>query len=505
MVIVLYEEYGGSLNTCRMSTSRPQMSFAHATSPSSFPSHRLPLDSHLRSRYGPRHILATSSAGYFIVTMSSSPRGIASGDMSSLGMCSKAVASLQGSIVDIEVVTKTTMIGATTEPKLLQGAGKDRAFGSTALFLSSSLVIPTNMMVFVIVVLSNAEGRKLRKAGAQTSMEDDSTASQHNDIGLPTRLYINERHVYRIRIYRLYHLLLIRRSLDPNLTAATKIHLDIPGCSTDYRGHSTIYSIIPPTRESTNCRRSTRLALAAPKNTTSPAESVMKMFAYINPHCLPLVTSDKGRIHSQPAAYGIKDYTYTLPASANLSLANASIPVVSNESYIGKKKGYTTRLVPELTTVQPRADNRPRPLSYFVQSLPQELFDLIYEATFTVAPGTLMLSEQSRANMPRSLMQIDRYSRAKVAEQYYANTIIATSYTHMEDLLAIMTPQHKRFLRLIYVVIPWPEAPTNRLEAIRLAMMRVIVEHRLTSHWLCRYARTIFARLRSLPRLRIAR
>ncbi|KAF7196687.1 hypothetical protein HII31_02057 [Pseudocercospora fuligena] len=74
------------------------------------------------------------------------------------------------------------------------------------------------------------------------------------------------------------------------------------------------------------------LALAAAKNATSPAESVMKMLAQINSYCPPLVASDKDHVDSQLAAAGIRDFTYTTPPGANLSFANASVPIITNKA-----------------------------------------------------------------------------------------------------------------------------------------------------------------------------
>lgn len=58
----------------------------------------------------------------------------------------------------------------------------------------------------------------------------------------------------------------------------------------------------------------------------------MKMLAQINPYCPPLVASDKDHVDSQLAAAGIRDFSYTTPPGVNLSLANASVPIITNKA-----------------------------------------------------------------------------------------------------------------------------------------------------------------------------
>ncbi|KAF7196627.1 hypothetical protein HII31_01997 [Pseudocercospora fuligena] len=120
-----------------------------------------------------------------------------------------------------------------------------------------------------------------------------------------------------------------------------------------------------------------------------------------------------------------------------------------------------------------------RSLSDLVQSLPQELYDMIYDATFTAAPETLIVRDSSCAQIISSLMHVDRRSRLIYAEQFYGNTIIATSTDIAEDLFAAVAQQHKTFLKKIYVIMPGSEqyvGPTG-------ALVRAAKKSVLRIHW----------------------
>lgn len=65
-----------------------------------------------------------------------------------------------------------------------------------------------------------------------------------------------------------------------------------------------------------------------------------------------------------------------------------------------------------------------------VQSLPQELYDQVYQEVFTSPPGTIQVEAPSLGNRndkdafkPPSCLQVNRKSREQFAQSFYANTV----------------------------------------------------------------------------------
>lgn len=72
------------------------------------------------------------------------------------------------------------------------------------------------------------------------------------------------------------------------------------------------------------------------------------------------------------------------------------------------------------------AATSPRPLRELLDTLPQELYDQIYEEAFTAASGTYVIVAKN--HKPPAAMQVDRASRRKFIESYYCQTIFILEY-----------------------------------------------------------------------------
>lgn len=96
-------------------------------------------------------------------------------------------------------------------------------------------------------------------------------------------------------------------------------------------------------------------------------------------------------------------------------------------------------------------------LAAAVQSLPSELFDEIYDLTFTFDSKTCCV--ESRTYKPPSAIQVDRKSRSKAAKSYYNNTVFTFStkgYDFEDDAdgkswLASLPEDHVKALREIHL------------------------------------------------------
>ena len=83
-----------------------------------------------------------------------------------------------------------------------------------------------------------------------------------------------------------------------------------------------------------------------------------------------------------------------------------------------------------------------------IQDLPQEVFDKIYDFTFTVPKGaTCYIHQTSR---PPSLLGVDRTSRSKYAHSYYGDTVFALySATVAARWLVSLPPEHSSVITTI--------------------------------------------------------
>ena len=90
-----------------------------------------------------------------------------------------------------------------------------------------------------------------------------------------------------------------------------------------------------------------------------------------------------------------------------------------------------------------------RDLARRVQDLPGELYNIIYEYTFTVGPGERKIS---KTYQPPSLLTVDRASRKLFAKSYYGSS--GSSFVHnrngtKEVLIRWLRSLPRRHLRLL--------------------------------------------------------
>ncbi|KAF7193935.1 hypothetical protein HII31_04825 [Pseudocercospora fuligena] len=117
---------------------------------------------------------------------------------------------------------------------------------------------------------------------------------------------------------------------------------------------------------------------------------------------------------------------------------------------------------------------KPRELSELMQTLPQELFDDIYNLTFTAEPGLRDLGRICSHNWGRSfvryhrgqqflgadtraLLQVDRASRAKYASSYYGEGsifIAHTAYAAMTWMHSV-APEHRSLIAALPRTLAW--------------------------------------------------
>lgn len=102
-----------------------------------------------------------------------------------------------------------------------------------------------------------------------------------------------------------------------------------------------------------------------------------------------------------------------------------------------------------------------RPLSQLLRTLPQELFERIYHATFTAPPTVIYIVEPFP---PPHLLEVSRDSRSLFARSYYSSTAFAfDAPATLTKWLRCFTPTHRSMLETIVIVrwespIAWPRA-----------------------------------------------
>lgn len=100
--------------------------------------------------------------------------------------------------------------------------------------------------------------------------------------------------------------------------------------------------------------------------------------------------------------------------------------------------------------------SRPRTLIDSIHNLPRELFDIIYNKTFTSPPSASSI--QPDTYFPPSLLQSDRQSRTTFANSYFSNTIfICSTEELLTRWLISLDPKHRAMVKDIRCVL-WNEA-----------------------------------------------
>jgi hypothetical protein len=100
------------------------------------------------------------------------------------------------------------------------------------------------------------------------------------------------------------------------------------------------------------------------------------------------------------------------------------------------------------------ADDNDR-LAHFVQDLPQELFDEIFDLATTITSTTINITE---AYLPPKSLQIDIRSRGRLAKVYYeTNTFAITDAAVCLQWLESLAPEHSRCIKRMQrdALTPW--------------------------------------------------
>lgn len=109
-----------------------------------------------------------------------------------------------------------------------------------------------------------------------------------------------------------------------------------------------------------------------------------------------------------------------------------------------------------------------------VQSLPPELYDYVYDLTFTAFPT--QHAELGSTYRPPSCLQVSKASRAKFAASYYAHTtfIFTHSASHTESIttgvnwLVSLLPEHVAMIRCLR----YDTEPPSMMAAYRGVMVQ---------------------------------
>ncbi|EME78301.1 uncharacterized protein MYCFIDRAFT_212354 [Pseudocercospora fijiensis CIRAD86] len=132
-----------------------------------------------------------------------------------------------------------------------------------------------------------------------------------------------------------------------------------------------------------------------------------------------------------------------------------------------------------------RKQRKPRQLGELLQTLPQELFDKIYDLTFTAEPGLRDLGDiigedqgltcrrryrgqQFLGADTRALLQVDRASRAKFASSYYGEGSVFLAHSHFaaSTWSDSVDPQHRRLIAALPRKLSWAEFCTHEAKNI---------------------------------------
>lgn len=123
-------------------------------------------------------------------------------------------------------------------------------------------------------------------------------------------------------------------------------------------------------------------------------------------------------------------------------------------------------------------------LSQAIQDLPQELFDSIYNQTFTAVPGLRIINASYR---PPNLLCIDRASREKFAASYYGrgNVFQTHKENQLYQWLASLTVQHRALITSVRV--DWRKtvqatagkSMQGKLERLRITVAFLMLQNRL--------------------------
>jgi hypothetical protein len=90
-------------------------------------------------------------------------------------------------------------------------------------------------------------------------------------------------------------------------------------------------------------------------------------------------------------------------------------------------------------------------LSTFLQTLPQELYDRIYELTFTADKAVHVVHEKMPRGMHGHRFAVDRTSRELFAQSYYGggSAFIGFNYAYIGQWLDRLPSAHRKFVRNI--------------------------------------------------------
>ncbi|KAI5362784.1 hypothetical protein Slin14017_G064650 [Septoria linicola] len=106
----------------------------------------------------------------------------------------------------------------------------------------------------------------------------------------------------------------------------------------------------------------------------------------------------------------------------------------------------------------------PRSLRTLLESLPQELYDNIYDCVFTAEPATVTICYEDY-RFPH-LLHVDRAPRSKFAESYYKVTEIEYGEPSEVDWLETLPQQHQILTGLHLLKFDWPTTDGRSFYAI---------------------------------------
>lgn len=108
----------------------------------------------------------------------------------------------------------------------------------------------------------------------------------------------------------------------------------------------------------------------------------------------------------QPTVPSLVNFTLTYPSVLHQPASTSKLKIYNNlVSTDNMAPSGTSKSLPEL-----------------VQALPRELYDEIYDLTFTAEANTTVVLDRKDSNPFPNLLHVDRSSRSVFAKSYYANT-----------------------------------------------------------------------------------
>jgi len=88
----------------------------------------------------------------------------------------------------------------------------------------------------------------------------------------------------------------------------------------------------------------------------------------------------------------------------------------------------------------------PDKLQRLLQSLPQELYDIIFDLTFTVDNAVLHVNSSYK---PAATLQVSRATRAMIAPEYYARRIICYGEQRLPRFVRSLPDKHIAYMNQV--------------------------------------------------------